>query len=195
MGVLPRPGCQAGCCRGRALGRQAPTAGPGRVGERCWLRAGGVGPGTEAPALAEVEGIRRQQRDRLLQLNPRAAAAGTQALTARQQSCSGLAVTGMGMVTGVRPGLRRPRRLTVFAIAGEAPAVVFNVLRVARAVQRRRPRMVAGSVLVVAGSPAAWQHRLNRSGNSRPAAATAATEHRETARRLPAKPFMRPPAA
>jgi hypothetical protein len=30
--------------RGRALGRRAPAAGPGRVGRRCWLRAGGVGP-------------------------------------------------------------------------------------------------------------------------------------------------------
>jgi hypothetical protein len=97
------------------------------------------------------------------------------------------------MVTGVRSGLRNPRRLTVHAIAGEAPAVVFWVLRVARAVQRRRPRMVAGSVLVVAGSVAGCgQHRLNRSGNSRPAAATAAREHRETARHLPANPFMSP---
>jgi hypothetical protein len=58
------------------------------------------------------------------------------------------------MVFGVRSGLRRPRRLTVPAIAGEAPAVVFYALRVARAVQRRRPRIAAGSALVVAGSVA-----------------------------------------
>jgi hypothetical protein len=58
------------------------------------------------------------------------------------------------MVTGVRSGLRRPQRLTVLAIAGEAPAVVFSVLRVARAVQRRRPRIAAGSALVAAGSVA-----------------------------------------
>jgi hypothetical protein len=56
------------------------------------------------------------------------------------------------MVTGVRSGLRRPQRLTVLAIAGEAPAVVFSVLRAARAVQRRRPRTAAGSALAAAGS-------------------------------------------
>ena len=113
------------------------------------------GLGTEAPTLAEVESIQRQQRDRLLKLNPKAAADGTHALTARQQSWFGLAawtVTGIGMVTGVRSGLRRPQRLTVLAIAGEAPAVVFSVLRAARAVQRRRPRTAAGSALAAAGS-------------------------------------------
>ena len=112
------------------------------------------GLGTEAPTLAEVEDIRRQQKDRLFTLNPGAAAAGTRAMTARQQAWFGLAFTGLGMVTGVRLGLRHPRRLTVLAIADEAPAVVFYALRVARAVQRHRPRMVAGSVLVVAGSVA-----------------------------------------
>ena len=129
--------------RRRALAAWASAAGYGLV---AW------GLGTEAPAPAEVESIRRQQRDRLLKLNPKAAAAETQALTARQQSWFGLAATGIGMVTGVRSGLRRPQRLTVLAIAGEAPAVVFYVLRVARAVQRRRPRTAAGSALAVAGS-------------------------------------------
>jgi hypothetical protein len=60
----------------------------------------------------------------------------------------------MGVVLGVRWGLRNPRRLTVLAIAGEARNAVFFVLWVPRAVQRRRPRMVAGSALVVAGSVA-----------------------------------------
>jgi len=59
-----------------------------------------------------------------------------------------------GIVLGVRSGLRRPRRLTVLAIADEAPAVVVYVLRVARAVQRRRPRIAAGSALVAAGAVA-----------------------------------------
>ena len=131
--------------RQRALAAWASAAGFGLV---AW------GLGTETPPRAEVESIWRQQRDRLLKLNPKAAAAGTQALTARQQSWFGLAATGIGMVTGVRSGLRNPRRLTVLAIAGEAPAVVFYVLRVARAVQRRRPRIAAGSALVVAGSVA-----------------------------------------
>jgi len=134
--------------RQRALAAWASAAGFGLV---AW------GLGTEAPTLAEVESIRRQQRDRLLKLNPEAAADGTRALTARQQSWFGLAawtVTGIGMVTGVRSGLRRPQRLTVLAIAGEAPAVVFSVLRAARAVQRRRPRTAAGSALAAAGSVA-----------------------------------------
>ena len=58
------------------------------------------------------------------------------------------------MVLGVRSGLRNPRRLTVLAIAGEAPTAVFCVLRAARAVRRRRPRIAAGSALVAAGSVA-----------------------------------------
>ena len=64
------------------------------------------------------------------------------------------AVTVVGMVLSVRWGLRHPRRLTALAIASEAPTAVINVLRVARAVQRRRPRIAAGYALVVAGSVA-----------------------------------------
>ena len=157
MGVPCRPGCYqavvgaghwAAGRRQRALAAWASAAGFGLV---AW------GLGTEAPALAEVEPIRRQQRDRLRTLNPKAAAAGTRALTARQQSWSGLAawtVTGIGMVTGVRSGLRRPPRLTVPAIVGEVPAVVFCVLRAARAVQQRKPRIAPCSALIVAGSVA-----------------------------------------
>ena len=40
--------------------------------------------------------------------------------------------------------LRHPRRLTVLAIAMEAPNAGFGVLRAARAVQRRRPRLAVG---------------------------------------------------
>jgi len=58
------------------------------------------------------------------------------------------------MVIGVPWGLRHPRRLTVLAIANEAPNAVFYVFRAARAVQRRRPRIAAGSALVAAGSAA-----------------------------------------
>ncbi|MGD0066835.1 MAG: hypothetical protein ABSB76_25735 [Streptosporangiaceae bacterium] len=36
--------------------------------------------------------------------------------------------------------LRHPRRLTVLAIATEAPNAVYSALRAARAVQRRGPR-------------------------------------------------------
>jgi hypothetical protein len=134
--------------RQRALAAWASAAGFGLV---AW------GLGTEAPARAKVEGIRRQQRDRLLKLNPKAAAAGTQALTARQLSRWALynvALEVVGMVLRVRSGLRHPRRLTVLAIANEAPTAVFYVPRAARAVQRRKPRIAAGSALVVAGAVA-----------------------------------------
>ena len=65
-----------------------------------------------------------------------------------------LAFSVVGMVLGVRSGLRRPRRLTVLAIANEALLALVYVLRVPRAVQRRRPRIAAGSALVVAGAVA-----------------------------------------
>ena len=137
------------------------------------------GLGTEAQAPAEVGSIRRQQRDRLLKLNPKAAAAETQALTARQQSWFGLAATGIGMVTGVRSGLRRPQRLTVLAIVGEAPAVMFYAPRAARAVQRRKPRAVSASWSSWNSARiAAW----SRVRNSHRSAAFAAVSDRATAR-------------
>ena len=77
--------------------------------------------------------------------------------TARQRSQAALidlAFSVVGMVLGVRSGLRNPRRLTVLVIAGEVPMTVFYALRVPRAVQRRRPRIAAGSALVVAGAVA-----------------------------------------
>ena len=58
------------------------------------------------------------------------------------------------MVISVQWRLRHPRRLTVLAIAMEALNVVYSVLRAARAVQQRSPRMAAGSALVAAGSVA-----------------------------------------
>jgi hypothetical protein len=81
------------------------------------------------------------------------ATAGTQArLSQRSVPALDALVASTRMVFDVRSGLRRQRRLTVLAIADEAPAVVFYALRAARAVQRRRPRIAAGSALVVAGS-------------------------------------------
>jgi hypothetical protein len=65
-----------------------------------------------------------------------------------------LASTVVGMVLGVWWGLCHPRRLTVLAIAVEVPNAVIHVPWVARAVQRRRPRIAAGWVLVAAGSAA-----------------------------------------
>ena len=73
------------------------------------------------------------------------ATTGTQAPAARQLLRYGAAFQVAGIVLGVRSGLRHPRRLTVLAIAGEAPLAVFCVLRVPRAVQGHRPRIAAGS--------------------------------------------------
>jgi hypothetical protein len=134
----------------RALAAWACAAGFGLV---AW------GLGTEAPARAEVESTWRQVGDLARKAGAQApAAAGTQTSTAGQLSrrapLYGLAFQVVGVVLGVRSGLRNPRRLTVPAIAGEAWPVVFWVLRVPRAVQRRRPRIAAGSALVVAGSVA-----------------------------------------
>ena len=131
--------------RQRALAAWASAAGFGLV---AW------GLGTEAPARAEArENIERQKellRERGMQVP--ATAAATPAARRLLRYFPALQVAGI--VLGVRSGLRRPRRLTVLAIAGEAPVAVFCVLRVARAVQRRRPRIAAGSALVAAGAVA-----------------------------------------
>ena len=141
--------------RQRALAEWAGAAGFGLV---AW------GLGTEAPTAAEVqENFRRLQRDMLRKRGapaPVPAAAGTETPMARRLSRFFRTVRPevvspvMGVVIGVPSRLRHPRRLTVLAIAAEAEPVAFNVLRAARAVQRRRPRMAAGSALVAAGSVA-----------------------------------------
>jgi len=133
--------------RRRALAAWASAAGFGLV---AW------GLGAEAPTRAEAEKNIEQQKDRLRKLGTQApATAGTQTrLSPRSLPALDALVSSIRMVFGVRSGLRRPRRLTVLAIADEAPAVVFYGVRVARAAQRRRPRIAAGSALVVAGSVA-----------------------------------------
>jgi hypothetical protein len=124
-----------------------------------WASAAGFalvawGLGTEAPTQAEArENIERQKdllRERGIEVP---ATAGTTPM-ARQLLRYSPAFQVAGMVFGVRSGLRNPRRLTVLAIANEALATWSYVLRVPRAVQRRRPRIAAGSALVVAGSVA-----------------------------------------
>jgi hypothetical protein len=139
--------------RQRALAEWAGAAGFGLV---AW------GLGTEAPTVAEVqENFRRQQRDLMRKLGTEAqATAGTETPAARRLSRFfrtvriDLVSPVAWMVIGVPWRLRHPRRLTVLAIAAEAPNVVFGVLRAARAVQRRRPRIAVGSALVAAGSVA-----------------------------------------
>ena len=104
-------------------------------------------PGTKAPAAARTQTPAARRLNRYLaRAAPLFKATGTPQYK--------LASTAVGMVIGVWWGLRHPRRLTALAIAGEAPNVVFYVPWVARAVQRRRPRIAAGWALVVAGSAA-----------------------------------------
>ncbi|HEY4153303.1 MAG TPA: hypothetical protein VGM38_08275 [Pseudolysinimonas sp.] len=135
--------------RRRALAAWASAAGFGLV---AW------GLGAEAPTRAEAQKNIEQQKDLMRRrgIQVPATAARTEIWMARQPWRNALDVLGpsIRMVFGVRSGLRNPRRLTVLAIAGEAPAVVFYALRAARAVQRRRPRIAAGSALVAAGSVA-----------------------------------------
>jgi hypothetical protein len=135
--------------RQRALAAWASAAGFGLV---AW------GLGTEAPAQAEVEDRWRQLGDLVRRLGLQApATAVTQTPTARQRSRWAryhVAFSVVGMILGVRWGLRNPQRLTVLAIVGEAPMAVFWILRVPRSVQRRRPRIAVGSALVLAGAVA-----------------------------------------
>jgi hypothetical protein len=135
--------------RQRALAAWASAAGFGLV---AW------GLGTEAPTRAECQNYIEQQKDLMRErgIQVPATAARTEASAARTRLWNALDVLGpsIRMVFGVRSGLRRPRRLTVLAIADEAWYVVFYGLRVPRAVQRRRPRIAVGSALVVAGSVA-----------------------------------------
>jgi hypothetical protein len=169
-GVLGWAGPVAPVVTRAAVGAGHWAAGRRRRALAAWASAAGFGLvawglGTEAPTAAEVrqnmqQNIERLQREGVLrEPGPKArAAAGTQAPAARRLSrydpLFRLAVIVVGMVIGVWQGLRWPRRLSVLAVAGEAPYVVVTVLWAARAVQRRRPRIAAGYALVVAGSVA-----------------------------------------
>jgi hypothetical protein len=130
-----------------------------------WVGAAGFGLvawglGTEAPTLAEVkDNFQRLQSDLLRKLGTEApASAGTVTpMASRLLRYLGyvrldLVSPVAGIVIGVPWRLRHPRRLTALAIAAEAEPAAFNALRVARAVQQRRPRMAVGCALVVAGS-------------------------------------------
>ena len=154
MGVACRPRCYPGCRRGRALGRRPPAAGTGRVGKRCRLRAGGVGPWHRSADPGRGGENIEEQKDLLRERGMQVPATAGTTPMARQLLRYVPALQVAGIVLGVRSGLRNPRRLTVLAIASEALATWSYVLRVPRAVQRRRPRMAAGSALVVAGSVA-----------------------------------------
>jgi hypothetical protein len=137
--------------RQRALAEWAGAAGFGLV---AW------GLGTEAPTAAEVgENFQRLMRDVMRERGTTApAAARTETPAARRIErffrWFGFVSPVANVVLSVPWRLRHPRRLTGLAIAMEAPNAGYSVLRAARAVQRHRPRMAAGSALVAAGSVA-----------------------------------------
>ena len=108
-------------------------------------------PGTKAPAAARTPGPAARRMERHFE---RRISRYNAFFKAAQTPQYKLAAVVLGMVIGVWGGLRWPRRLTVLAIAVEAPNAVIHVPWLARAVQRRRPRIAAGYVLVVAGSVA-----------------------------------------
>jgi hypothetical protein len=133
--------------RVRALAAWASAAGFGLV---AW------GLGTESPTRAEADKNMEHQKDALrergIQVPATAARTETSAALRRLETALDVLGPSIRMVFGVRSGLRRPRRLAVLAIADEALITWVYVLRVPRAVGRRRPRIAVGSALVVAGS-------------------------------------------
>jgi hypothetical protein len=145
-----------------AVGAGHWAAGRRRRALAAWTGAAGFGLvawglGTEAPARAEAHQYIEQQKDLMRERGIAVPATAAPAWTARQRSRHtryDVALTVVGMVLRVRYGLSHPRRLTVGAVADEAWIVVVYALRMCRAVPRRRPRIAAGSALVVAGSAA-----------------------------------------
>ena len=138
--------------RQRALAAWASAAGSGLV---AW------GLGTEAPTRAEMVKNTQPHRDLLRKLGTRLppeapATAGTQTHPSQRSQNALSALTCaqivVGVVFGVRSGLRHPRQLTVHAIANETFSTVTYVLLAVRAVQQRRPRIAAGRALSAAGS-------------------------------------------
>ncbi|MFZ0187567.1 MAG: hypothetical protein WAL72_11575, partial [Streptosporangiaceae bacterium] len=108
--------------RQRALAAWASAAGFGLV---AW------GLGTEAPTRAEAKKNIERQKDLLRERGIEVPATAAPP-TARQRSrytLINLAFSVVGMVLGVRSGLRNPRRLTVLAIADEALLSRVYVLR------------------------------------------------------------------
>jgi hypothetical protein len=137
--------------RQRALAEWAGAAGFGLV---AW------GVDTEAPTAAEVqENFQRMLRDLMRERGTTAPATARPETPAARRierffRWFGFVSPVAWVVLSVPWRLRHPRRLTVLAIAMEAPNAAFYVLRAARAMQRRRPRMAVGSALVAAGSVA-----------------------------------------
>jgi hypothetical protein len=126
-----------------------------------WASAAGFalvawGLGTEAPTRDESKKNTERQKDLLRErgMEVPATAAPQAWMTRPPWRVVTALLPCVGVVPGVRSGLRRPRRLTALAIAREAPLAVYFALRAVRAVQRRKPRIAAGSALVAAASVA-----------------------------------------
>jgi len=138
------------------LGTEAPTPAEARQNmEQNMQRMQREGllpePGTKPPAAARTPGPAARRMERHFE---RRISRYNAFFKAAQTPQYKLASTVLGMVSGVWWGLRWPRRLTVLAIAVVAPNAVILVPWVARAVQRRRPRIAAGWALVAAASVA-----------------------------------------
>jgi hypothetical protein len=149
-----------------AVGAGHWTAGRPQRALAAWASAAGSalaawGLGTEAPTRAEMVKNTQRHRDVLdkpgTRLPPEEpASAGTQPhLSQRSQKALAALIPAqivVGVVFGVRSGLRHPRQLTAQTIASETFSTVTYVLLAARAVQRRRPKIAAGRALSAAGS-------------------------------------------
>ena len=138
------------------LGTEAPTPAEARQTaqqnfERLQREAALREPGTKARAAARTPGPAGRRLERHLE---RHLSRYTAFFRAAETPLYKHGFTVVGMVLGVWWGLRWPRRLTVLAIAVAAPNAVIHVPWVARAVQRRKPRIAAGWALVAAGSVA-----------------------------------------
>ena len=138
------------------LGTEAPTPAEARQNmEQTMQRLQTEGllpePGTKAPAAARTPTPAARRMERHFERHQSRYTALFKAADTPQYK---LAFTVVGMALGVWWGLRWPRRLTVLVIVLAAPNAVILVPWMARAVQRRRPRIAAGSALVVAGSVA-----------------------------------------
>jgi hypothetical protein len=155
---------------------QSAAGGPDHLGRGCWLRPGGMGvlaprrwagprrkgtsSGQGPVAQARHAGVGYSHRDARQDVPP--------AMAGRPVRPCFPCPDGSGDAVEPAPptaaGGARDRR--------RSPA--HDVLRAARAGQWPRPRTAAGSALVAAGWGARLRRRRpNRSGNSRPAAATA----------------------
>jgi hypothetical protein len=141
------------------LGTEAPTPAEARQNaqqnfERLQRESRLREPGPKAPAAERTPTPAGRRLERHFERHQSRYAAFFRAANTANTPMFRLASTVVAMVLGVWWGMRWPRRLTVLAIAVEVPNAVIHVPWMARAVQRRRPRIAAGWALVAAASVA-----------------------------------------